>query len=62
MKYAVIDEANSTMISMGFVVHFELKSVNTKATIAKCTKGKESKKPWLSSVQGYVVSIFVKNV
>jgi len=62
IKYAVIDETKSTMISIGFVVHFELKRVNTKATIEKSTKGIESKKPWLSPVHGYVMSILVKNV
>ena len=62
IKYAVIDETSSTTMSKGFVVHLELSIVNTKAIIEKSTKGKESKKPWLSSFQGYAMSILVKNV
>jgi len=49
-------------MSKGFVVHLELSIVNTRAIIEKSTKGKESKKPWLSSFQGYAMSILVKNV
>ena len=44
MKYAVIELTNTSIISMGLVVHLEAKIVRTNAVKAKSNSPIESKK------------------
>ena len=47
---------------MGFVVYFELRSVNSKMLNVKSTTTKEAKKAKFSVIKGYTSKVFIKKV
>jgi hypothetical protein len=62
IKYEVIELTNRVMMSIGFVVHFEEKSVKSKAVIAKSSTASESRKPILAVLIGYALNVLLKKV